>query len=148
MLRTAPRASGWSACPNRSPPATTMAAIFMCAIRARETMRIIHRVEKGKVTERLVSLDGSGREIIRNQNEVICYLPDRRMVLVEKRTDDRTLMATVPIYNEQLEAHYSIERGAVQEGAGPPHAGDPGAAARSVSAMATACGSTMRRRCR
>ena len=55
-------------------------------------MRIIHRVEKGKVTERLVSLDGSGREIIRNQNEVICYLPDRRTVLVEKRTDDSTLM--------------------------------------------------------
>jgi sigma-E factor negative regulatory protein RseB len=76
-----------------------------------EAMRIIHRVERGKVTERLVSLDGSGREFIRNQNEVICYLPDRRTVLVEKRTDDRTLMATVPIYNEQLEANYSIERG-------------------------------------
>ncbi|MGH8188240.1 MAG: sigma-E factor regulatory protein RseB domain-containing protein, partial [Steroidobacteraceae bacterium] len=76
-----------------------------------EAMRIIHRVERGKVTERLVSLDGSGREIIRNQSEVICYLPDRRTVLVEKRTDDRTLMTTVPIYNEQLEAHYSIERG-------------------------------------
>ena len=95
-------------------------------------MRIIHRVEKGKVTERLVSLDGSGREIIRNQTEVICYLPDRRTVLVEKRTDDRTLLATVPIYNEQLEAHYNIERGAVHEGARPPHASHPGAAARPV----------------
>lgn len=83
-----------------------------------ETMRIIHRVEKGKVTERLVSLDGSGREIIRNQSEVICYLPDRRTVLVEKRTDDRTLMATVPIYNEQLESHYSIERGAFKKALG------------------------------
>lgn len=77
-----------------------------------ETMRIIHRVDKGKVTERLVSLDGSGREIIRNENEVICYLPDRRTVLVEKRTDDSTLLAAVPSYNEQLEQHYSIERGA------------------------------------
>jgi sigma-E factor negative regulatory protein RseB len=83
-----------------------------------QTMRIIHRVEKGKVTERLVSLDGSGREYIRNQNEVICYLPDRRMVLVEKRTDDRTLMTTVPLYNEQLEAHYSIERGAFKKALG------------------------------
>jgi sigma-E factor negative regulatory protein RseB len=79
-----------------------------------ETYRIIHRVEKGKVTERLVSLDG-GREIIRNQTEVVAYLPDRRTVLVEKRTDDRTLMATVPLYNEQLEAHYSIERGAFKK---------------------------------
>src|SRR5512145_1455512 len=73
-----------------------------------ETFRIIHRVEKGKVTERLISVDG-GREIIRNQDEVQAYLPDRRLVVVEKRTDDRRLMATVPIYNEQLEAHYSIE---------------------------------------
>lgn len=76
-----------------------------------ETMRIIHRVDKGKVTERLVSLDGSGREIIRNQKEVICYLPDRRTVLVEKRTDDSTLLAAVPSYNEQLESHYSIQTG-------------------------------------
>ncbi len=77
----------------------------------RESMRIYHRVDKGKVTERLVSLDGSGREIIRNQSEVICYLPDRRTVLVEKRTDDNTLLAAVPAYNEELEAHYNIERG-------------------------------------
>jgi sigma-E factor negative regulatory protein RseB len=76
-----------------------------------EEMRIFHRVDKGKVTERLVSLAGNGREIIRNQSEVICYLPDRRTVLVEKRTDDNTLLAAVPSYNEQLESHYSIERG-------------------------------------
>ena len=31
----AKRASGWSACPNRSPPATTKAASFTCATRAR-----------------------------------------------------------------------------------------------------------------
>jgi sigma-E factor negative regulatory protein RseB len=76
-----------------------------------ETMRIIHRVDKGRVTERLVSLDGSGREIIRNQSEVICYLPDRRTVLVEKLTNESTLIATVPSYNEQLETLYEIERG-------------------------------------
>jgi sigma-E factor negative regulatory protein RseB len=77
-----------------------------------EAMRIYHRVDgKGKVTERLVSLDGSGREIVRNQTEVVCYLPDRRTVLVEKRTDENTLLAAVPAYNEELEAHYNIERG-------------------------------------
>lgn len=75
-----------------------------------DSMRIIHRVDKGKVTERLVSLDGSGREFIRNENEVICYLPDRREVWVEKR--DGTLLGVIPTYSEQLEAHYSIERGA------------------------------------
>ena len=43
-----------------------------------ETLRIVHRVEDGKVAERLVSLDGSGREIIRNDEELTCYLPDQR----------------------------------------------------------------------
>jgi sigma-E factor negative regulatory protein RseB len=75
-----------------------------------ETMRIIHRVEKGKVSERLVSLDGSGREIIRNDEEVVCYLPDKRTVLVEKRTGQNSLLAALPSYNESLEAHYSIEK--------------------------------------
>lgn len=75
-----------------------------------ETMRIIHRVNKGKITERLVSLDGSGREIVRNETEVICYLPDRRVVLVEKRTDDNPLLAALPTYNQALEELYSIEK--------------------------------------
>lgn len=77
-----------------------------------EAMRIIHRVERGKVSERLVSLDGSGREYIRNESEVICYLPDQRTVLVEKRPEDSTLLTAVPVYNERLEANYSIELGA------------------------------------
>ena len=75
-----------------------------------EIMRIIHRVDRGKITERLVSLDGSGREIVRNESEVICYLPDKRVVLVEKRTDDNSLVWALPVYNEGLESLYSIER--------------------------------------
>lgn len=76
-----------------------------------DAWRIIHRVERGKATERLVSLDGSGREYIRNESEVICYLPDKRTVLVEKRAEESTLLSTVPVYSERLEANYSIERG-------------------------------------
>jgi sigma-E factor negative regulatory protein RseB len=75
-----------------------------------ETMRIIHRVDKGKVSERLVSLDGSGREIIRDDEQVVCYLPDKRTVLVEKRTDNNSLLAALPIYTESLEEHYNIEK--------------------------------------
>ena len=75
-----------------------------------ETMRIIHRVDKGKVSERLVSLDGSGREIIRNDEEVVCYLPDKRTVLVEKRSGNNSLLAALPSYSESLEQHYNIEK--------------------------------------
>ena len=76
-----------------------------------ESMRIIHRVDsKGRITERLVSLDGSGREIIRNDDEVICYLPDKKVVLVEKRTENNSLVSALPVYNDALESLYKIER--------------------------------------
>src|SRR5580693_1983663 len=50
-----------------------------------EMLRIIHRVQDGAVAERLVSLDGSGREFIRSGPDLACYLPDKKTVLVEKR---------------------------------------------------------------
>ena len=42
-----------------------------------ETLRIIHRVRGRDVSERLLSLDGSGREFIREGAEVTCYFPDQ-----------------------------------------------------------------------
>jgi sigma-E factor negative regulatory protein RseB len=74
-----------------------------------ETMRIIHRVQDGSVTERLVSLDGSGREVIRTDTEVAAYLPDQRTVLVERRTDRNPLVANVPTYSDQLAAYYHLD---------------------------------------
>ena len=57
-----------------------------------EMLRIIHRVQGGKVSERLVSLDGSGREFIRTGANLACYLPDRRTVLVEQRPPQESLV--------------------------------------------------------
>ncbi|HYM36593.1 MAG TPA: MucB/RseB C-terminal domain-containing protein, partial [Steroidobacteraceae bacterium] len=73
-----------------------------------ENMRIVHRMVGGVVTERLVSLDGSGREVIRTANEMICYLPDQRVVVVEPRTDQSSLFSTVPNYNANLKANYVV----------------------------------------
>ena len=50
-----------------------------------EAMRIIHMYENGLVRERLLSLNGVAREIIRDDKEVRCYLPDRKSVVVEHR---------------------------------------------------------------
>src|SRR3954452_2645220 len=50
-----------------------------------ETLRIIHRVRGKDVSERLLSLDGPGREFIREGDELTCYFPDKRQVLVEHR---------------------------------------------------------------
>ena len=51
----------------------------------RETLRIIHRVQDGQMTERLVSTDGSGREFVRKGSEWVAYFPDSKIVVVERR---------------------------------------------------------------
>ncbi|HEX7416946.1 MAG TPA: MucB/RseB C-terminal domain-containing protein [Steroidobacteraceae bacterium] len=73
-----------------------------------ETLRIIHRVQDGAVMERLVSLDGSGREFVRSGTELTCYLPDQRTVLVESRPQDGTLLGNLPTFDESTRGFYTI----------------------------------------
>jgi sigma-E factor negative regulatory protein RseB len=75
-----------------------------------EMLRIIHRNQNGKVTERLASLDGSGREFIRTGNELACYLPDQRTVLVESQSgQEGSLLAGFPSFDEKSAAFYDIK---------------------------------------
>ena len=76
-----------------------------------ETLRIIHRVRGRDVSERLLSLDGSGREFIREGNELICYFPDRREVLVERRAPDGPLLGALPAIDEDNSLVYEIKGG-------------------------------------
>jgi len=72
-----------------------------------EMLRIIHRVQDGTVSERLASLDGSGREFIRTGASLTCYLPDRRTVLVEQRPPEESLVS-FPTVNDQTASFYDI----------------------------------------
>jgi sigma-E factor negative regulatory protein RseB len=73
-----------------------------------ETLRIVHRVMDGVVTERLESLDGSGRQFVRSGSELTCYLPDQHTVLVEKAP--QTLMpAGLPKFDRATEDFYLLE---------------------------------------
>src|SRR5262252_8788273 len=72
-----------------------------------EMLRIIHRVQDGTVSERLASLDGSGREFIRTGSSLACYLPDRRTVLVEQRPAEESLVS-FPTVNDQTATFYDI----------------------------------------
>lgn len=74
-----------------------------------ETMRIVHRVDGGRSVERLVSLDGSGREIVRTAEEVHFYMPDRRVVLVEQRTDEGSLLRALPAPGPKLDELYTLD---------------------------------------
>jgi sigma-E factor negative regulatory protein RseB len=74
-----------------------------------ETMRIVHRVRAGRVTERLQSLDGSGREFVRTNEELTCYLPDQHTVLVEQSTASGPFLATLPQIVASVNDSYRIE---------------------------------------
>ncbi|MDP9012518.1 MAG: MucB/RseB C-terminal domain-containing protein [Pseudomonadota bacterium] len=74
-----------------------------------ETMRIVHRVRAGRVTERLLSLDGSGREFVRNNDELTCYLPDQHTVLVEPRQDRGPFLGSLPQFGADVNQFYRIE---------------------------------------
>ena len=55
-----------------------------------ETSRIVHFVNPaGGEFEKLETLDGPAREVIRTNDQVTCYLPDTKTVLIEKRSARR-----------------------------------------------------------
>ena len=55
-----------------------------------ETSRIVHFVNPaGGEFEKLETLDGPAREVIRTNDQVTCYLPDTKTVLIEKRSTRR-----------------------------------------------------------
>jgi sigma-E factor negative regulatory protein RseB len=74
-----------------------------------ETMRIVHRVRSGRVTERLQSLDGSGREFVRANDELTCYLPDQHTVLVEPQQNRGPFLGALPQFDATVSDFYRIE---------------------------------------
>jgi sigma-E factor negative regulatory protein RseB len=72
-----------------------------------EMLRIIHRVQDGTVSERLASLDGSGREFVRTGASLSCYLPDKRTVVVEQRPPEESLVG-FPAVTDQTASFYDI----------------------------------------
>ncbi|BAU48224.1 sigma E regulatory protein, MucB/RseB [Sulfurifustis variabilis] len=77
-----------------------------------ETMRIAHRVANGVTEERLVSLTGTPREVIRTEREVRCYLPDSNSIVVEhRRANGQGFPAILPERLRDLEENYVLELG-------------------------------------
>lgn len=65
-----------------------------------ETSRVIHYVNHaGGEFEKMETVDGPAREVIRTNDQVICYLPATKTVLIEKRGKNRFPASLLP---EQL----------------------------------------------
>src|SRR2546423_1671489 len=65
-----------------------------------EMLRIIHRVQDGTVSERLASLDGSGRGVFRAGPGPTCSPPDKSTGLVEHRPPPESLGGVPPANNK------------------------------------------------
>jgi sigma-E factor negative regulatory protein RseB len=82
-----------------------------------ETSRISHFVNPaGGVLERLETLDGPAREVIRTNDQVTCYLPGSKVVLVDPRGSRQ-----FPIRVEQIQEivqHYRVVKGDMDRVAG------------------------------
>lgn len=57
-----------------------------------QTMRVIHKAGKDGESERLISLNGVAREVIRRGDVVTCYMPDKKEVTVGKRQYNRHIL--------------------------------------------------------
>ncbi|NIR32351.1 MAG: hypothetical protein GWN84_24225 [Gammaproteobacteria bacterium] len=78
-----------------------------------ETMRIVHRTDGDGERERLVSLSGSVREVLRDEERVTCILPDRQSVVVGKSRSRSLLPMRALRTADGLTRHYMLS---VREG--------------------------------
>jgi len=71
-----------------------------------EAMHIVHAIKDGKLQERLISLNGAPREVIRDHTSVTCVMPETEQVSVDKRPLSGTFLALLPEELDQLDAYY------------------------------------------
>ena len=83
-----------------------------------ETMRVAHAVGESGEIERLETLDGSPREVIRKDGEVRCVLPDIKTVIIDRQGRRRAFPDRLPMAVGALGEHYRIIKGEISRVAG------------------------------
>ncbi len=74
-----------------------------------ETMEVLHKVEQGRVYERMTSLTGAAREFVRQGEEIQCILQARQEVVVDLWQDQNPLTSSLPRYTDELGKYYEFE---------------------------------------
>lgn len=83
-----------------------------------ETLRIVHVAGRHGAHERLETLEGEPREIVRSDDEVKCYLPDSKTVRVDRQTDHKVFPALLPASLQDIGAHYAVTKEGIERIAG------------------------------
>jgi len=71
-----------------------------------EAMTIVHKVDELGEREKLMSLNGAAREIIRDQNKLICILSDNKSVIIEKSRARKIIPDALLMISAKLRKHY------------------------------------------
>jgi sigma-E factor negative regulatory protein RseB len=83
-----------------------------------ETSRITHYVDSSGDIEKLEVMDGAPREIVRTRDTVRCYLPEAKVVKVDRRSGERDFPALLPEQVSALAQHYDLSLGEQKRVAG------------------------------
>jgi sigma-E factor negative regulatory protein RseB len=83
-----------------------------------ETSRITRLVASSGTVEKLEILDGMPREIIRNQDQVVCYLPSTMTIKIDKQSGRQAFPLILPDRLKDLAESYVIRKGDVERVAG------------------------------
>jgi sigma-E factor negative regulatory protein RseB len=76
-----------------------------------ETIRVIHRVTGGREEERLTSLDGAHREVLRDPDRVTCILSDDRSVVVDESRSRGLFGVAFRQTDDRMRGNYRVELG-------------------------------------
>lgn len=74
-----------------------------------DTMRIIHKSDDGNSYVRLLSLTGHAREVIRDKDQVRCYFPENKAVVVEKSRLGKLISTYLPQPIKSISDFYIFE---------------------------------------
>jgi Negative regulator of sigma E activity len=83
-----------------------------------DTMRIIHKANGNREHERMVSLTGFAREVIRDGETVTCIFSDNQAVMVEKSRPKKFIAAQLPEPIERIADYYGFSVGGKDRVAG------------------------------
>ena len=82
------------------------------------TSRITHLLDGKNEIEKLEILDGTPREYLRTNDEIICYMPEAHTLLIEKKIAHDVFPAIFAANPAELTQYYLIKRGQMQRVAG------------------------------
>ena len=74
------------------------------------SLRVTHGVDEQGVWERMESLNGESKQVLRHNNRVFSVYPARQLVTVRHTTDQQSLHPQLPENIDQLKMFYSMNR--------------------------------------